>query len=64
MSFSKTLLILGVFICFQIACANQKILHPSHKIGFDINALDKDGLMGEANAVSYTHLTLPTTPYV
>ena len=27
-------------------CANQKILHPSPKIGFNINALDKEGLMG------------------
>ena len=31
-------------------CANQKILHPSPKIGFDINALDKEGLMGEPGA--------------
>ena len=31
-------------------CLNQKILHPSPKIGFDINSLDKEGLLGEGSS--------------
>ena len=46
-----------LFCCWLLTnCANQKILHPSPKIGFDINALDKEGLMGPADgkvAVNY-----------
>lgn len=37
-------------IIFIFGCANQKILHPSPKIGFDINAIDKEGLVGEPGA--------------
>lgn len=54
---SATRLLILIAITFLLwSCANQKILHPSPKIGFDINVLDKDGLMGPADgkvAVSY-----------
>lgn len=32
------------------SCADQKILHPNPKIGFDINAIDSEGLIGEPSA--------------
>ena len=56
-SFKWTAAVL-LFFCllYLISCANQKILHPSPKIGFDINALDKEGLIGPPDgkvAVSY-----------
>ena len=41
------LFLLLIFYSATYGCANQKILHPSPKIGFDINALDKEGLVGE-----------------
>lgn len=56
MSTVKSLSVLLFFMCFLFNCANQKVLHPSPKIGFDINALDKEGLAGPPDgkvAVSY-----------
>lgn len=47
---------LKYLFCFVLAivlgsnCADQKILHPNPKIGFDINAIDKEGLIGEPGA--------------
>ena len=52
----KPTTILLFFCSLYLSCANQKILHPSPKIGFDINALDKEGLIGPPDgkvAVSY-----------
>lgn len=49
-------LYIPIIICFLMSCANQKVLHPSPKIGFDINTLDNDGLIGPPDgkvAVSY-----------
>jgi len=46
MSKSHFFLFLSFFLFLNWQCANQKILHPSPKIGFDINAIDKDGLIG------------------
>ena len=31
---------------------------------FDWNKIDDDSYLKQIEAVSYTHLTLPTTPYV
>ena len=45
-TFKPTATILLFFCLLHLSCANQKILHPSPKIGFDINALDKEGLIG------------------
>lgn len=46
-----------LFFCWLLVnCTNQKVLHPSPKIGFDINAMDKEGLMGPPDgkvAISY-----------
>ncbi|MFK7981991.1 MAG: hypothetical protein AB8G86_18575 [Saprospiraceae bacterium] len=56
MSLATRILVLIAATSLLWNCANQKILHPSPKIGFDINALDKDGLIGPADgkvAVSY-----------
>lgn len=46
----RNFLLVGLIIAFLFSCVNQKVLYPSPKIGFDINALDKEGLIGEANA--------------
>jgi len=46
MSYAKSVTLLFLISFALCRCANQKILHPSPKIGFDINALDKEGLMG------------------
>lgn len=56
MSLVTRLTLLIATIALLWSCANQRILHPNPKIGFDINALDNDGLMGPADgkvAVSY-----------
>lgn len=45
-SFRRTTAFILLFCGLSLNCANQKILHPSPKIGFDINAIDKDGLVG------------------
>ena len=48
--------ILLLLVVHWSSCANQKILDPSPKIGFDINALDKEGLLGDSKgrvAVNY-----------
>ena len=51
------------FIGWFIARIVRKVAHRIlSKIGFD-RMVDKAG-MGAYIAVSYTHLTLPTTPYV
>ncbi len=42
-----------LFLC---NCANKKIINPNPKIGFDINAIDKEGLIGPPDgkvALSY-----------
>ena len=52
----KLLSFVLLFGSLFFSCANQKVLHPSPKIGFDINALDKEGLIGPADgkvAVNY-----------
>ena len=49
------------------SCAHQKILHPSPKIGFDINALDKEGLVGEPGekvAIDYEFCIPAETRYM
>jgi len=43
-------LLLFFLLLINAACADQKILHPSPKIGFDINAIDKEGLVGETGS--------------
>ncbi len=56
MSLANRFTLLFAFASFLYSCANQKILHPSPKIGFDINALDKEGLIGPPDgkvAVNY-----------
>lgn len=56
MALSRLYLLTLVFSFLHVSCANQKILHPSPKIGFDINAIDKDGLIGPPDgkvALSY-----------
>jgi len=56
MSLFKYLLPSLVLTLCTLSCANQKILHPSPKIGFDINAIDKEGLIGPPDgkvALSY-----------
>lgn len=52
----KSFSFLLLLTCLFLNCANQKVLHPNPKIGFDINALDKEGLAGPPDgkvAVSY-----------
>ncbi|MEM6318078.1 MAG: hypothetical protein AAF960_10430 [Bacteroidota bacterium] len=44
------LLLFASFFYFLTSCANQKILYPNPKIAFDINALDKEGLVGEVGS--------------
>lgn len=46
MSITRLFFLLLSFAFLQWSCANQKILNPSPKIGFDINAIDKEGLIG------------------
>jgi len=55
-----SLVIRFLCVCFATLlffnCANQKILNPNPKIGFDINAIDKEGLIGPPDgkvALSY-----------
>ena len=54
-------------ILLTSSCTNQKILHPSPKFGFDINAIDKEGLIGPPNgkvAMSYEFCVPAGTQYV
>lgn len=46
MIISRLCLLTLVFSFLHASCANQKIINPSPKIGFNINAIDKDGLIG------------------
>lgn len=46
MAISRLCLLTLVFSFLHVSCANQKIINPSPKIIFDINAIDKDGLIG------------------
>ncbi|MEM1123562.1 MAG: hypothetical protein AAGJ18_24195 [Bacteroidota bacterium] len=50
MSIFKYFTFLLALVVLHSSCADQKILHPSPKIGFDVNAIDKEGLVGEANS--------------
>lgn len=50
MSVSKCFAFLFILSFLQWNCANQKIIHPNPKIGFDINTIDKEGLVGEPDA--------------
>lgn len=55
-TFKRTTGFLLFFCLLHTNCTNQKMLHPSPKIGFDLNALDKEGLIGPPDgkvAVSY-----------
>ena len=38
--------------------------HPKYKSGESFNSCVRDEFIKSSKAVSYTHLTLPTTPYV
>ena len=61
------LFLLLIFYSATYGCANQKILHPSPKIGFDINALDKEGLVGEPGgkvAIDYEFCIPAETRYM
>ena len=46
MPYAKSFAFLFLISFALCRCAYQKILHPSPKIGFDINVLDKEGLIG------------------
>ena len=46
---------------FLLGTANLSVADCTHKIG---SVLSLTGAYGAHGAVSYTHLTLPTTPYV
>ena len=51
----------------HISCANQKILYPNPKIGFDINQIDKEGLIGEGSgktALHYEFCIPAENPYI
>lgn len=50
MSTLKYLFVFFLLSVFIGSCADQKILHPNPKIGFDINAIDQEGLVGEPGA--------------
>ncbi len=46
MPISRLCLLFFAFAFSHSSCANQKIINPSPKISFDINAIDNDGLVG------------------
>ena len=56
----KTKNILTLLLITTLAFTQERPVHT-----YSIVAIDKEsGQMGGAVPVSYTHLTLPTTPYV
>ena len=51
----------------QIIHASPKVRKFARQLGADISQLkgsERNGRITEADAVSYTHLTLPTSPHV
>ena len=53
--FTKYLGMLFIAI-IVMSCVNPKIVHPSPKVGFDVNSLDKEGLITESDkriAINY-----------
>ncbi len=54
--FRRTATFLLFFSLLYLNCTNKKIFHPSPKIGFDLNAIDTEGLIGPPDgkvALSY-----------
>ena len=53
--------VLALALCCQTAAAGRALVPGGYTVGIKLYA---EGLMVTEVAVSYTHLTLPTTPYV
>ena len=57
-------------LVFAVRLFSIQIIDEDYKIAAENNVVQKiiqypfRGLVYDSNAVSYTHLTLPTTPYV
>ncbi len=67
MAISRLCLLLLVCLMLNSSCANQKIINLSPKISFDINELDKEGLIGPPDgkvALSYEFCIPADNQYV
>ena len=54
----------STFVLFAVGCATEPALRDAGGADTDRNEQAVSELLDALDAVSYTHLTLPTTPYV
>ena len=60
----KVVVEIGKGVSYEVDEEGILVINIDTKVDFGLSSTGKSTIIASSSAVSYTHLTLPTTPYV